>query len=168
MLVRISARQSVLCRLPGSSCTDAAQPLGWPHTERQSSADSSMYRRVEYCETAKLWILSSMTPRRGIVGPVEVLSWQPQLPVKCRPRSRHNTLAGRVPTASDQVFQAVHRTRPPPRTTPGGDQVMRAKPSAAPHVPIGKAVGKAGLVLPEDVLLVLRITRPPRLLAATT
>ena len=66
-----------------------------------------------------------------------------------------------------QAFQAVHRTRPPPRTTPGGDQVMRAKPSAAPHVPIGKAVGKAGLVLPEDVLLVIQITRPPRLLAAT-
>ena len=74
----------MLCRLPGSSCTDTAQPLGWPHTERQSSADSSMYRRVEYCRTVELWILSSMTLRRGIAGPVEVLSWQPQLPVKCR------------------------------------------------------------------------------------
>ena len=25
-----------------------------------------------------------MTPRRGVAGPVEVLSWQPQLPVKGR------------------------------------------------------------------------------------
>ena len=142
MLVRISARQSVLCRLPGSSCTDAAQPLGWPHTERQSSADSSMYRRVEYCKTVKLWILSSMTPRRGIAGPVEVLSWQPQLPVKCRLEIDTTHLRDAFPPLPGIPSSAPHTT---PATQPPSSQTT---PTPSPHLPemlCVEKVGRAGL-----------------------
>ena len=68
---------------------------------------------------------------------------------------------------------AVHRMRPPPRTTPGGGQVRRARArlSAMLQAPAGKAAGKTCLVLPEDVLIgavAPRITTPPCLLELLT
>ena len=43
----------------------------------------------------------------------------------------------------------------------------KAEGAAMSHVPVSKAAGKAGLILPEDVLIALRITPPPRQLTAT-